>query len=512
MQQLLERIDGVMRCLGAEVRVVAPDYTTMNLTDLKTQLATWRRRADDPKNAAIRETCLGKVITINTEIVKRMELVAGMGAAAAGGAGHDGGAAARGDDRSGSDESVGKAGPVGGKRTVKDGRVRKGEEPKKAAVADPLTALYNEIYDACVAVPVDAVAIHPANNNTHEWQNNLYLATLTAHAYEQQLSLAQMRVLLKELGPKIAERVVVYGISALCRCAIYNNTNGKLIAYAFAKRGVAYDDGRDDAMFVTFNAFLHTLDSVEEKAEMYRVGFRGDVAIEDIRHLLVDTLLKFINVPATRSEALRVAFRNYYFRIGGAVYPTADESVVLLNAIATAVGDIQIAEDVFFTGVAVLLRNVISCMQNMRNPNTDNERRMRNAGLDKAMDMYLVHVAKGAKPLKEYVAGLNNDKDLVNAVMHATDYKDQGFFSCFKDQRMLGPGVFDEGRYRKRYGILRWGILRRLFLFVVEPMGVAAGGAWLNATMEGLGGSADNYVSVRELIERMALGPSALYE
>ena len=511
MQQLLNRIDGVMLCLGAEARVVAPDYTTMNLTDLKTQLATWRRRADDPKNAAIREMCLDKVITINTEIVKRMEPVAGMGAAA-GGAGHDGGAAARGDDRSGSDESVGKAGPVGGKRTVKDGRVRKDEEPKKAAVADPLTALYNEIYDACVAVPVDAVAIHPANNNTHEWQNNLYLATLTAHAYAQQLSLAQMRVLLKELGPKIAERVVVYGISALCRCAIYNNTNGKLIAYAFAKRGVAYDDGRDDAMFVTFNAFLHTLDSVEEKAEMHQAGFRDDVAIEEIRPLLVDTLLKFINVSATRSAALRVAFRNYYFHIGGAVYPTADESVVLLNAIATAVGDIQIAEDVFFTGVAVLLRNVISCMQNIRDPNTYNERRMRNAGLDKAMDMYLVHVAQGANPLKEYVMGLKNDKDLVNAVMHATDYKDQGFFSCFKDQRMLGPGVFDEGRYRKRYGILRWGILRRLFLFVVEPMGVAAGGAWLNAAMEGLGGSADNYVSVRELIERMALGPSALYE
>ena len=34
----------------------------------------------------------------------------------------------------------------------------------------------------------------------------------------------------------------------------------------------------------------------------------------------------------------------------------------------------------------------------------------------------------------------------------------------------------------------------------------------LAAIMEGLGGNADNYVSVRELIERMALGPSALYE
>jgi hypothetical protein len=221
-------------------------------------------------------------------------------------------------------------------------------------------------------------------------------------------------------------------------------------------------------------------------------------------------------VRPEKLEILQAAFDNYYQGIGAKDSPPVDRTFEMFNVINDAVGNGNVGEDIFFIGIAAIMRNMMSCFVNVGVPpitrRFGNVRGLRNNGLEKASIKYFKLVR--ANVLNEL--HFEEYKGLVNAIMHSSQADEAGFFSCYVDRQMGAGGRYDEGRFRQRYGIIRWEMLNLLFTYMIEPVRQAGARPFgLTAIMEGLGiddDDDDNAVSVQELIERMALGPSALWE
>jgi hypothetical protein len=522
MQFLLERIDGVLRCLGADVVPGgAFDYslvTDARLTNIKDDWDKSFEAAMQNGNAERADVCLKHITAINQERMRRMgqQVVAGAGpndvGHGAAGSGDEGGGRSGSDEsqngRSGSDESVGGPPDEHRKRAAK--KLGKRAQPRQLIQPpqpDATTQIYQRILAQSEYVDIDEDSLRAANNGGKTWQFDFYHDTKKVYRYNTQLTLEQISVFLYGLGPKISEYVLVSGICVLCRSCVKNFGALEEIVYAYVVHATPGYTREDKIIQKTINAFLHHLDGEEEQAAM---GHQENLDIWQVRPHVQHFVEKVLYLPNNQGNQLQVAFRNYYHQVPKDKSPSTEQTRLLLEAIAVAVRSRQVAEDIFLVGIAAVLRNIVSCLINWGwHNNVNNAERLIGAGLHKAVEEYRKHV----KGIQEYLGGY---KEMLNAIMHATEYDQRGFFSCYLD-RQVNPatGKLDEGRFRSRYGILRWEVLHLFFTFLVFPQRMANDPSFgLAASMEGLGidDDDDNAVSVQELIERMALGPSALWE
>jgi hypothetical protein len=406
---------------------------------------------------------------------------------------------------------------------------RAADESSAEAVLPEITIFFDEFQKATVRLAIGP-AVFLDTGEREGWPNTLYGGRREfCYYYGENLLDTGMRVLLNVMGNKVAEYVMAAGVCIILRTIIDYRKFGTPSVYEYASKPPAgKPDFRTETVFLrTINAFLHRLDSEEEKNDMKvkndrliaqaiaknpdkEEAIRGDMEwkdafLPDIRQNLFTWLGRYFRMLPGADGTLRELKASYYdgFDVANndVNMPTA-KTYRLFMQMAIMVGDKFVSEDIFLLGIALVLRNILLCVQHVENP--ANMAKMRDAALGGAIDMYMVHVASLQPMVEPYL-------QMLNACLHGMSNTDVGFFSMSRD------------RFRRRYGIMRWEMLNLLFVLIIHPASMpdefcgfrdTPGIAKLGAQMHSLGLDNDpsSYVSVRELIERMALGPSALYE